>query len=407
MATVHVLSPGLLTSVQDEGRRATEHLGIMVGGAADDFAAAWANRLLGNRLDAAVLEVTLLGPTLEAREEGSVSLAGADLGASVDGETWPPGTVRHLHPGSIVRFSAPRFGVRAYIGFRGGLDVPQVLGSRSTDLVAGFGGLDGRPLHAGDVLAFSDGRAPSVTAPTPTCLIRHILRVLPGVRLDRFDPSVLSALVREAFTVSPLSDRVGIRLGGAKLPTLPQGDAVSEGMAIGSVEIPPGGEPLILMKSRGTIGGYATLAHVIQADLPALAQLAPGDQVRFQLVTPQTALEALREMRRLLQLAPKPLEDDAARAKKAEVAGEVVVVRSPSWCTVYRSARPGLAPLAQEGEHVAAGDPLAVIEVMKAFSELRSPVAGIVRQISFGDGEVVEEGRPLVTIAREEDSLEG
>jgi len=304
MGRLRVLSPGLLTSVQDLGRPSTEHLGIMVGGAADDFACHWANRLLQNPADAAVLEVTLMGPTLEVEEEGSLSLTGADLGATVDGEAWPPGTVRHLKASSVVRFDRPRFGSRAYIGFRGGLEVPVVLGSRSTDLLAGFGGLEGRALRKGDLLSFSGGRARRLRSPTPTCLARQVLRILPGVRLERFEPSVLAAFVREDFTVSPNSDRVGLRLEGRHLGVPPQADAISEAMAIGSVEIPPDGGPLILMKSRGTIGGYATLAHVIQADLPTLAQLAPGDAVRFILVTPATALEALRHLRDLRDLEP-------------------------------------------------------------------------------------------------------
>ena len=143
MARAKVVSPGLLTSVQDLGRHGYEHLGVMVGGALDDFAAIWANRLLGNPPGAAVLEATLLGPTLEALDQGYVSLTGADLGATLDGSPWPPGSVRRLAPGSVIRFSSRRRGARAYMGFAGGIDVPSVLGSRSTDLVAGFGGLGG------------------------------------------------------------------------------------------------------------------------------------------------------------------------------------------------------------------------------------------------------------------------
>ncbi len=303
MARVKVVSPGLLTSVQDRGRYGYEHLGIMVSGVLDDFAATWANQLLGNLPGAAVLEATLLGPTLEALDPGFISLAGADLGATVDGTPWQPGTVRHLEPGSRVQFSGRRRGARAYIGFAGGIDVPEVLGSRSTDLVAGFGGLHGRRLAAGDVLEYADGSVRNIeAAAVDTCLARDAVRILPGMRIDRFPEGTLQALVAQDYTVSAHSDRVGLRLQGVPLSGAPpRGDAVSEGMAIGSVQLPPEGEPLILLKSRGTIGGYSTIAHVITADLAALAQFVPGDRVSFEVVELPEALDALRRQRALLE----------------------------------------------------------------------------------------------------------
>lgn len=302
MARAKVVSPGLLTSVQDLGRHGYEHLGVMVGGALDDFAAIWANRLLGNALGAALLEATLVGPTLEALDPGYASLTGADLGATLDGNPWAPGSVRRLSPGSVLRFSGRRRGARAYIGFAGGIDVPRILGSRSTDLVAGFGGLGGRRLKAGDILRYGDVAAQTREAPVDTCLARNALRVLPGMRLSRFPRGTLAALAAQDYTVSPQSDRVGLRLQGVPLAGAPpRGDMISEGMAIGSVQLPPEGEPIMLLKSRGTIGGYATLAHVVSADLPALGQLAPGDRVRFELITPPEALQALKELHSLLE----------------------------------------------------------------------------------------------------------
>ena len=302
MARAKVVSPGLLTSVQDLGRHGYEHLGVMVGGALDDFAAIWANRLLGNPPGAAVLEATLLGPTLEALDQGYVSLTGADLGATLDGSPWPPGSVCRLAPGSVIRFSSRRRGARAYMGFAGGIDVPSVLGSRSTDLVAGFGGLDGRRLRAGDVLHYADDPAQPREAPLDTCRVQGVVRVLPGTRVQSFRPGTLDALVAQEYVVSNQSDSVGLRLQGVALEGAPpRGDMISEGMAIGSLQLPPEGEPIILLKSRGTIGGYATLAHVISADLPTLGQLAPGDRVRLALSSLPEALQALGELRSLLE----------------------------------------------------------------------------------------------------------
>lgn len=401
MATVKVVSPGLLTSVQDLGRRGYEHLGVMVGGTLDDFAAIWANRLLDNPPSAALLEATLLGPTLEAVDEGFVSLAGADLGASVDGSPWPPGSVRRLEPGSLVRFGGARHGARAYIGFPGGIDVPEILGSRSTDLIAGFGGFAGRPLRAGNVLSYADRAVQLVRAPCDTCLVRRVARILPGVRLNDFPIGTLDALLAQEYTVSPHSDRVGLRLTGAPIPGAPpRGDAVSEGIAIGSVQLPPDGEPLVLLKSRGTIGGYPTLAHVIAADLPSLGQLVPGDRIRLQLVTLSEAVEALRELRALMDAQPLPAGATDPLAQGLPP-GRRTTVRAPLWCTVYRARGPGLAPLAQPGQRVRAGDPLAVLEVMKSFSELPSPSDGTVLAVEFTDGETVEEGQPLFELASE------
>lgn len=302
MARAKVVSPGLLTSVQDLGRHGYEHLGVMVGGALDDFAAIWANRLLGNPPGAALLEATLLGPTLEALDPGYVSLTGADLSATLDGTPWPPGSVRRLAQGSLIRFGGRQRGARAYIGFAGGIDVPLVLGSRSTDLVAGFGGLDGRRLRAGDVLRYADDAAEPREAPVDTCLARGVVRVLPGMRVSRFPSGTLDALVAQEYVVSAQSDRVGLRLQGVPLEGAPpRGDMISEGMAIGSLQLPPEGEPLVLLKSRGTIGGYATLAHAISADLPTLGQLAPGDRVRLELVALPEALQAFKELRALAE----------------------------------------------------------------------------------------------------------
>lgn len=399
MARFRVLAPGLLTSVQDLGRHGYEHLGVMVGGVLDDFAATWANRLVGNLASAPVLEATLLGPTLEALDDGCLSLAGADLDASVDGVPWTPGTVRQVSRGSVVRFAGTRQGARAYIAFPDGIDVPEVLGSCATDLVAGFGGLTGRPLRAGDVLRGGDRQVADVRAPVPTCLLRDAVRILPGVRLDAFPTGTLDALMAHTYTVSPHSDRVGLRLVGPAVPGAPpRGDMLSEGMVIGSVQLPPGGEPLVLLKSRGTIGGYPTLAHVITADLPSLGQLVPGDHIRFAPVTLPEALTALRELQARLAQPVVPVGGARPGDAATPPAGRTLV-RAPLWCTVYRSRSPGQAALVEPGQHIRAGEPLAVLDVMKSFSELTSPVDGTVLAIRFADGETVEEGRPLFDLA--------
>ncbi|MCL8206905.1 MAG: 5-oxoprolinase/urea amidolyase family protein [Actinomycetia bacterium] len=403
MGWIEVQAPGLLTTVQDRGRRGYEHLGVMVGGVLDDYAAAWANRLLGNPPEAAVLEMTLVGPTLAVVEGGWAALAGADLGARVDGEPWPPGTARRLAAGSVVRFGRAVRGARAYLAFAGGLDVPPVLGSRATDLVSGFGGVEGRALVAGDRLRFGDQEAEPARAPVDTCLVRDVVRVLPGVRLERFPPTALERLAQGVWRVSPRSDRVGLRLEGPPVVDTPMpSDAISEAMAIGAVEVPPSGELLVLLKARGTIGGYATLAHVVTADLPVLAQLRPGESVRFRVVGEDEALEAVRRLWATLTWPlERPEAEGPAAAEPAAAAPERLVVPAPSWCVVWRANAPGERPLVEVGDRVEAGQPLALVEVMKVFTPLASPARGTVTAIHFADGAVVEEGAPLVELAVE------
>lgn len=302
MPGIRILKPGLLTSVQDAGRKGYEHLGIMVGGSMDDFAASWANRLVGNSLSAAVLEITLLGPTFEALDAGWMALAGADLGAMVNGIPWHPGYTRHVVPGDTVSFGRAVFGMRAYIGFAGGLDVQPVLGSRSTDLVAGFGGLEGRALLAGDELRYAGGHVEEAMAPGPTCLVSSVLRVLPASRLEGFSSGTWEKFLGGSYRVDPRSNRVGIRLDGPHiLNARMAGDQTSEAIAIGSVEVPPSGELLILTKSRGSIGGYPTLAHVIAADWPVLAQLKLGSAVSFEATDVENAREVLCQQTRALE----------------------------------------------------------------------------------------------------------
>lgn len=399
MGVINVVRPGLLTTVQDAGRKGYEHLGVMVGGWLDDWAAAWANRLVGNPLDRALLEITLLGPALTVVEEGWAALAGADLGAVVNGEEWLPGKSRWLGAGDEIRFGGARRGARAYLAFAGELAADKVFGSQSTDLVAKFGGMAGRALKSGDRLTFSGG-APNQAwaAPVDTLLLGPIIRVLPGVRLDRFPHGALERLVSGQFRVSAHSDRVGLRLEGAPVTDAPMASAsLSEGMAIGAIEVPPSGELLVLMKSRGSIGGYPTLAHVIRADWPRLAQLKPGDTVEFHLVDLDEAERAMLQEQSMLSLPLHPVERRPS-STMSSIPG-TVWVNSPSWALAYRGTHPGAKPLVQVGDRVEEGQALAVLEVMKTFSDLLSPASGTVLEVRFADGQEVQEGAALVLIA--------
>ncbi|TAM61887.1 5-oxoprolinase/urea amidolyase family protein [bacterium] len=377
---LRVIAPGLAPTVQDRGRLGYEHLGVMINGALDTRAAAWANRIAGNSDGAAVLELTLLAPALEVVGDGDegarpAALAGADLSCTLNGVAWSPGEQRLLRAGDRIAGAAARHGVRAYLAVSGGIDVPTVLGSRATDLLAGIGGLAGRALRAGDVLAL--GPPPSRPRlgeyarfdPPQTLLEREVVRVLPGHRAGGVQSAGLRRLVDTWYRVDPRSDRVGLRLRGPRVEAEVTGREISEGMAIGAVEITSSGEPLLLLRGRGSIGGYPTVAVVISADLPALAQRKPGDRLRLRLVDEREALEAWRAQR-------------------------TVTLRSPRWA-VARAVRPA-------GERVECGEPLAELEVMGERRPLLAPIAGRMLRASVEEGGEVRADAPVCAILADE-----
>lgn len=296
MGELIVKSPGLLTSVQDAGRFGYQHLGIGVGGWLDDWAAGWANWLVDNPVSSPCLEITVLGPTLVVLDGGWAGLAGADLGAMVDGKHWKPGTSQLLREGEVVQFGRRTLGARAYLSLLGGLRLEKLLGSYSTDLRNGFGGVNGRALTSGDRLKFSWGIKVAKSTPCSSLLRGPAIRILPGVHLDQFVDGSLDDLTKDSYTVTQNADRMGIKLEGAHIERISNDrERLSEGTAMGSMQIPANGQPLLLGKDRGTIGGYPILAHVIRADWPKMAQFVPGDPVQFRLVDPEQAKEAYHE----------------------------------------------------------------------------------------------------------------
>jgi antagonist of KipI len=293
--TIEVFEPGLLTSVQDAvGRRAWRHLGVPAGGAADPWAARLANRLVGNADAAPVLEMTLLGPTLRCDAPVLVALAGR-LEATVDGLPWPAFTSRRVRAGSVVRV-ADGEDARGYLAVGGGLVVEAVLGSASTDLRTGFGGIDGRALGEGDRLrTVEPGTAVPLrwTGELPTGPIR----IVDGPHADRTSPN---AITGRAWHVSPRSDRTGVRLDGP--PVRAGGDEVpSIGLPAGAIQLPPDGQPIVALADRPVTGGYPVPAVVIGADIGRVARLRPGDELRFASVSLEAARQALRKAEQALE----------------------------------------------------------------------------------------------------------
>lgn len=297
---VEVLSPGLFTTVQDGGRPGWRRMGVPGAGAWDARALEDANGALGNGPGAAALECTLTGPTLRFLRTARFAVAGADLGAALeraDMGAWPvpPGEPVLARAGNVLRFTGRRAGCRALVAFAGGIAVPEVLGSRATDLLAGFGGLDGRPLQIRDRFALYEAagtqRAPRRARPQP--LEAGPLRVILGPQEEAFDPAEVRAFLESAYEVRPEADRVGCRLRGRRLAHRGPAEIVSDGIVPGCIQVPPDGEPIVMGPDGPTTGGYPKIATVIGADMRRLGQLAPGDTVRFRAVTPDEAVRAL------------------------------------------------------------------------------------------------------------------
>lgn len=303
-----VLSPGFLTTVQDEGRRGCRDIGVSPGGALDAHALRVANILVGNQRSAAGLETTLGRVRLRFADERVIAWCGGRFEVRIADAPVSPGRATVVRAGDELAMGGAEAGLRAWVAISGGVDVPPVLGSRSTDLRAQFGGVEGRALRAGDVLQLganspraarmlADGfRSASWLASTswtqPAAVSPTRLRVMRGSEWLRFDPEGRALLLRETFAVTPQADRMGIRLEGA--PLLYGGpELVSEAVIAGTVQVPPSGQPIILLPDCQTIGGYPKLAHVISVDLPIAAQLRPGDQVRFELVRLAEAYQLL------------------------------------------------------------------------------------------------------------------
>jgi biotin-dependent carboxylase-like uncharacterized protein len=351
----------------------------MVNGAMDDYARRWANWLLGNADNVPVIEVTAVGTEFLVQDGGLLALAGADLGATVDEEPWQPGSVRVVTGGQRIRFSRRRHGLRAYLAMPGGIDVPRVLASAATDLTAQIGGMGGRRLEPGDTLRSADSEGLQRATKWPTMRRSHILRVLPGVRIDRFPPGAFAQLLTRVFWVGPESNSVGLRLSGESIAS-PRGDWPSEGMAIGSVECPPGGQLLLLLKGRGSLGGYPALAHVIQADWPAMGQLAPGDWVAFDAVTGDEAYQAWQSKEMSIGV-----ENIAVMQLTAPLAGIVDVHDE------YGRRLP------ESGDWVYAGQLLLRLYALGSYVEIRAPHDGEMR-ILVEPGMLVEGNTPLVEL---------
>lgn len=291
---IEVLRAGLCDLVMDLGRPGLGALGVPAGGAADPAALAAANRLVGNDVSAAGLEITLSGPHLLFPLGGVAALTGARFGArrsSGAPVAWNETLV--LAAGERLSLERPEAGCRCWLALRGGLGVPQLMGSRSTFLPAGFGGHGGRTLRVGDVLhcgaPAEEARLLRASPPTKS-EAGGSLRVVAGPQVSQFDDAGLAAFFGGAYRVEAASDRRGLRLAGTAV-SHSRAELPSQGVLPGAIQVPPGGQPIVLGWDGPVTGGYPVIAGVITADVPRLAQLKPGDAVRFVTIEAEAARE--------------------------------------------------------------------------------------------------------------------
>jgi biotin-dependent carboxylase-like uncharacterized protein len=296
MSFCRVLQPGALTTVQDKGRFGFQKFGMGTSGVMDRAAYAAANWLVGNAENAAVLEMTLMGATLEFLSEGRVAITGANMTPLLNGEPVPKYQTFAVKSGDVLKLGVASNGCRAYLAFAGGIDVPVVMNSRSTNMKCALGGFEGRALKVGDELdrlpsEFNEARKlPEVEYPR-----EFTVRFVPGPQADMFSEACMTAFCTAEYAVSAQSDRMGARLDGEKLVAINGTDIVSDGIAFGSIQVSNSGQPIVLLADRQTTGGYAKIGTVISTDLPLLAQSMPGAKVHFAKVSVGEAQRIYRE----------------------------------------------------------------------------------------------------------------
>ena len=294
METFEVIQPGLWTTVQDKGRHGYQRFGVPVSGAMDSYSLIIANLLVGNDEGAACLEITLLGPRIRVLCNTLVALTGADLNPALNDDSMPMWETTGVGPGDIISFGHQKAGCRSYLAVAGGIDVPLVLGSRSTYSRSRLGGFEGRPLRSGDRLQSGQPGPFTVTKSLPPECVpvhqtEHAMRVVLGPQDDHFTEEGIHGFLHSDYLISVRSDRMGCRLEGPPIEHRAGADIVSDGVPAGAVQVPGDGLPLVLLADRQTTGGYAKIAAVVTVDLPKLAQAEPGQRVRFSAVTEDEA----------------------------------------------------------------------------------------------------------------------
>ncbi|OIK16312.1 KipI antagonist [Bacillus sp. MUM 116] len=316
--TIKVLHPGLLTTIQDLGRYGSQKFGVIVSGAMDSYSLRAANLLVGNKENEGALEITLFGTSLLFEEDRVIAITGGDLQAVIDGKkaaTWRPILVRK---GSVLQFKSAIHGCRAYVAFAGGIAVPEVMGSKSTYLRAGIGGFKGRALKKEDIIEFGEMSKLSQSIFTmwenlksnPTWSVNYTklvnlqqsqtIHVIRGSEFDCFDEKSKRRLFQEPFKLTTQADRMGYRIEGPQLSLEKKFELLSEGVTFGTIQVPPSGNPIVLMADRQTTGGYPKIGQIMTADLSSMAQLQPNAVIHFKEISHEDAEKELLAKEKIL-----------------------------------------------------------------------------------------------------------
>lgn len=316
---IRILKGGMLTTVQDLGRNGYQSQGFSVAGVMDVRSFKIANLLLDNPENEAVLEFTLIGPTLEFTSATIIAITGGDFQPTINGEPAPMYTAIYMNKGDILKFGSARTGSRGYIAFSSYLDIPVVMGSRCTNLKSHIGGFKGRKLQANDYIGFRIKRRY-----LPFFLSRKLepenfdqdnttLRVVLGPQDSKFSKQGIETFLTTEYTVTSEFDRMGCRLDGAFIAPKETSDIISDGIAFGSIQVPAHGKPIILLADRQTTGGYAKIATVASVDIPKLVQRKTDHKVRFEAITVQEAqqlyLKEQKQLDKMRKIIHKPCKE--------------------------------------------------------------------------------------------------
>jgi len=304
MPSILIQDAGPQTTVQDLGRRGSLRVGIPPSGPMDREAFLLANRLVGNADDAAGLECTFTGPRVEFADERWVAVTGAVMPVTLNGAVMPRWAAFEVEAGDVLRLGLASSGVRGYVAVSGGIDTPPALGSRATYLRGQLGGLEGRALRTGDCLPLgpASGGAPAEVHEEriPDYTIEPMVRVVLGPQDDRFTKRGIAALFDAPYEMTPQIDRMGARLRGARIEHTRGHDIISDGVALGGIQVVGDGQPIVLLADRQSTGGYTKIGTVCSFDIGRVAQVTPGQRLRFRQVTVAEAHEFLRAYRREL-----------------------------------------------------------------------------------------------------------
>jgi antagonist of KipI len=302
MHGITIKSPGFYTTIQDSGRLGYRSVGVPLSGVMDRYAYRLSNYILGNNLNEAVLEATMVGPEIEFSCETVFSLTGADMSATLNNEKLKPWSSFYAKEGDVLKLSRASSGMRSYISFRGGIDVPEVFGSKSTYEKARIGGLSGRALKSYDFIKLRKTDIRREYLSRKFLSSRYIpkytsdisLRVVLGPQLEKFTDKGRDIFLNEEFNITSKNDRMGYRLSGEKIESRGKTDIISDGLYPGAIQISNSGDPIIMMADCQTVGGYAKIGYVITADLPKIAQAKAGDKVRFESISLENAQKDIR-----------------------------------------------------------------------------------------------------------------